>query len=91
MKFRCKDTQAIHEARFTKKFGVDLVRPARRKLALISRAKNLEDLRNPPGNHLEALEGNRKGQHSLKVNDQWRICFRWTANGAEEVEMVDYH
>jgi proteic killer suppression protein len=91
MHFRCKDTKAIHEGQFSKKFGVDVVRPARRKLALIAKAMTLEDLRNPPGNRLEPLAGDRKGQHSLRVNDQWRICFRWTDKGAEDVEMVYYH
>ncbi|MHB1373206.1 MAG: type II toxin-antitoxin system RelE/ParE family toxin [Thauera sp.] len=54
-------------------------------------AKDLKDLRIPPGNRLEALSGNRAGQHSIRINDQWRVCFRWTADGAEDVEIVDYH
>ena len=70
---------------------MDVVRSARRKLAMIATAASLDDLRHPPGNYLEALHGNRKGQHSLRVNDQWRICFRWTNEGAMDVEMVDYH
>ena len=89
MEFKCKDTKAIHEGPFTKKFGTDVARSARRKLELMEDATSLEDLRNPPGNRLEALKGDREGQHSLRVNDQWRICFRWTDKGA--VEMVDYH
>ena len=63
----------------------------RRKLRMIELAANLEDLRVPPGNRLEALKGGRAGQHSIRVNDQWRICFRWVGGAAEEVEIVDYH
>jgi proteic killer suppression protein len=65
-------------------------RPARRKLLLLDAALTLDDLRSPPGNRLEALGGNRKGQHSIRINDQWRICFRWK-DGAHDVEIVDYH
>ena len=64
---------------------------ALRKLRLINNAGRLEDLRVPPGNRLEALQGERRGQHSIRINDQWRIVFRWTANGPEEVEIMDYH
>jgi proteic killer suppression protein len=64
---------------------------AERKLRAISNAVELRDLRSPPGNRLEALKGHRKGQHSIRINDQWRICFRWTEAGAEDVEIVDYH
>lgn len=66
-------------------------RPARRKLMLLDAAGSLSDLRVPPGNRLEALKGDRKGQHSVRINDQWRICFVWRASGPEEVEIVDYH
>jgi proteic killer suppression protein len=66
-------------------------RPARRKLLLLDGAVSLSDLRSPPGNHLEALKGDRKGQHSIRINDQWRICFVWRDGGAEDVEIVDYH
>ena len=66
-------------------------RIARRKLLLLHRAKSLDDLRVPPGNRLEALRGNRKGQYSIRINDQWRICFIWTESGAADVEIVDYH
>lgn len=62
-----------------------------RKLAMLNRAATLNDLRVPPGNHLEALSGNRKGQHSIRVNDQWRVCFVWTEQGPTNVEIVDYH
>lgn len=64
---------------------------ARRKLVQINLAQKLTDLRIPPGNRLEALKGNRAGQYSIRINDQWRICFRWTARGVEDVEIVDYH
>jgi len=66
-------------------------RQARRKLQLLDAAAFLIDLRSPPGNRLEALRGDRKGQHSIRINDQWRICFVWRSNGAEDVEIVDYH
>jgi proteic killer suppression protein len=66
-------------------------RIARRKLLLLHRAKSLDDLRVPPGNRLEALHGNRKGQYSIRINDQWRICFVWAQGGARDVEIVDYH
>ena len=61
------------------------------KLDMVDAAVRLDDLRSPPGNHLEALKGDRKGQHSIRINRQWRICFRWTAEGPENVEIVDYH
>ncbi len=64
---------------------------ARRKLIMLNGAQSLNDLRSPPGNRLEALSGNRTGQWSIRINDQWRICFRWKDNGAEDVEIVDYH
>ena len=66
-------------------------RMARRKLLLLHRAKSLDDLRVPPGNRLEALRGNRRGQHSIRINDQWRICFVWAQSDARDVEIVDYH
>ena len=69
----------------------NLQRTALRKLTMLDAAEVLDDLRVPPGNKLEALKGDRKGQHSIRLNDQWRICFRWTTAGPENVEMVDYH
>lgn len=66
-------------------------RQARRKLMLLHAARDLNDLRSPPGNRLEALRGDRAGQHSIRINDQWRICFRWRDGGAEDVEIADYH
>jgi proteic killer suppression protein len=64
---------------------------ALRKLTILDAAVNLDDLRSPPGNRLEALKGDRRGQHSIRINDQWRICFTWTDTGAEDVEIVDHH
>ena len=66
-------------------------RPARRKLLYLHRARVLEDLKAPPGNQLEALKGDRKGQHSIRINDQWRVCFTWKGGDAHDVEIVDYH
>jgi proteic killer suppression protein len=66
-------------------------RPARRKLLLLHNAGRLNDLRSPPGNRLEALKGDRRGQHSIRINDQWRICFVWRNDGAHDVEIADYH
>ncbi|MBA3890157.1 MAG: type II toxin-antitoxin system RelE/ParE family toxin [Gemmatimonadaceae bacterium] len=69
----------------------DIWRTAFRKLDTIDRAVSLDDLRSPPGNRLEPLKGTRKGQHSIRINDQYRVCFRWTGDGAEDVEIADYH
>jgi proteic killer suppression protein len=89
--FRTKTTAAVFEGRSPKDFPADLVRVARRKLEMINAAAVLEDLRAPPRNRLEALGGDRAGQHSIRVNDQWRVCFVWSDGGADEVEIVDYH
>ena len=88
--FKCADTQALSEGRRVRRF-VNIEAVARRKLEMVAAAKKLEDLRSPPGNRLEALKGDRAGQHSIRVNDQFRVCFRWTDAGAEDVEIVDYH
>ncbi len=74
-----------------KGFPADLFRIAVRKVAMLEAAKALDDLRVPPANRLEALKGDRAGQHSIRINDQWRICFNWTDSGPENVEIVDYH
>jgi proteic killer suppression protein len=88
--FRCADTQALFETGKCKRFlGISKV--ATRKLAQLDAAHTLEFLRSPPGNRLEGLQGKRSGQYSIRVNDQFRLCFRWTAVGAEDVEIVDYH
>lgn len=88
--FRCADTQALANGDRVKRF-MSIATVARRKLRQLEIADRLEDLRVPPGNRLEALKGDRAGQHSMRVNDQYRVCFRWTDSGAEDVEIVDYH
>lgn len=88
--FRCADTQALFETGKCKRFaGIATV--ATRKLAQLDAAETLDFLRAPPGNRLEALKGDRAGQHSIRVTDQFRVCFRWTKGGPEDVEIVDYH
>jgi proteic killer suppression protein len=88
--FRCRDTQLLSEDASVRRFRA-IERVARRKLELLASAATLNDLRSPPGNRLEALKGNRAGQHSIRINDQWRICFRWAGSDAFDVEIVDYH
>ena len=88
--FRCADTEALSKGRRVRRF-VNLESIARRKLRQLEIAGRLEDLLVPPGNQLERLKGRRAGQHSIRVNDQFRVCFRWTAAGAEDVAIVDYH
>ena len=89
--FKDSRTEAVATGKAPKGFPADLVRPAVRKLTILENAVVLDDLRSPPGNRLEALIGDRKGQHSIRINDQWRICFIWGDNGPENVEIVDYH
>ncbi len=89
--FRDKQTQEVWERRLSRRLPREIQRPARRKLVLIHSAASLEELRSPPGNRLEALKGDRAGQHSIRINDQYRICFTWTGTDAESVEIVDYH
>ena len=88
--FKSAVTEALASGRRVKRF-VNIESVARRKLRQLQIAARLEDLRVPPGNRLEALTGDRAGQYSIRVNDQFRVCFRWTAAGAEDVEIVDYH
>jgi proteic killer suppression protein len=88
--FKCKHTEALSKGRRVKQF-VNIEKVARRKLRQLEIANRLDDLRVPPGNQLEALKDDRSGQHSIRINDQWRVCFRWTDAGAENVEIVDYH
>lgn len=88
--FRCADTRALFETGKCKKFS-GITNIAARKLAQLDAAQTLDFLRAPPGNRLEGLKGGRKGQHSIRVNDQFRLCFRWTDDGPEDVEIVDYH
>jgi proteic killer suppression protein len=88
--FRDADTESLARGRSTRRFA-RIARVARRKLRQLEIAGRLADLRVPPGNRLEALRGDRKGQHSIRINAQYRICFRWTAAGPADVEIVDYH
>jgi len=88
--FKCKDTQKLASGRRVRRF-VNFERVALRKLRQLQAANVLDDLKIPPGNMLESLSGDRKGQHSIRINKQFRVCFRWTTAGAEDVEIVDYH
>ncbi|MFW7341121.1 type II toxin-antitoxin system RelE/ParE family toxin [Pollutimonas sp. H1-120] len=88
--FRCSDTQALYEGRRVARFS-SFKMIAERKLQMLDSANTLDFLRSPPGNRLEALKGDRIGQHSIRINDQWRICFVWTKEGPQDVEIVDYH
>ncbi len=89
--FRCKETNKIFFREYSRKFPNDIQKTAFRKLRMINRAANLNDLRIPPANRLESLRGNRRGQHSIRINDQWRICFEWRDNNFHNVEIIDYH
>jgi len=89
--FRDKRTAAVFTGKAPRGFASDLSRVARRKLDLLDAAMTLDDLLVPPGNRLEGLKGDRRGQHSIRINDQWRLCFRWEEGNAFEVEIVDYH
>ena len=89
--FRSTETATIWEGRRSRKPPPEIQSTALRKLRLMNNAKRLDDLRVPPGNRLEALRGERHGQHSIRINDQWRICFEWKQGHAHQVEIVDYH
>jgi proteic killer suppression protein len=90
--FRGKFAETIFRGRQVPKgFPADIAKAARRKLVMVNNAGALEDLKSPPGNRLEVLRGDLAGKHSVRINDQWRIVFRWTPDGPEEVEIVDYH
>ncbi|MBI5384994.1 MAG: type II toxin-antitoxin system RelE/ParE family toxin [Verrucomicrobia bacterium] len=89
--FRCSETERVWRGEFSRRLPHDIQAIALRKLRHLNNAADLNDLRSPPGNRLEALRGNRAGQHSIRINDQWRICFRWNEGGADNVEIVDYH
>jgi proteic killer suppression protein len=88
--FRCQDTERLFHREPVRRFKA-FESVARRKLEMLDAAHRLEDLKVPPGNRLEALSGDRKGQHSIRINDQWRLCFVWRDGGADNVEIVDYH
>ena len=89
--FRNKETEKIFNRHFYRKLSQNIQHLARRKLVILDAATELNALRVPPGNRLEALKGDRKGQHSIRINDQWRICFKWKAGDAFDVEIADYH
>lgn len=89
--FGDRETERLWLRHLTASYDPRILRVALRKLAMVDAALNLDDLRVPPGNRLEALKGDRSGQHSIRINQQWRICFTWTDGGAEGVEIVDYH
>ncbi|TVR43468.1 MAG: type II toxin-antitoxin system RelE/ParE family toxin [Planctomycetota bacterium] len=89
--FACKDTERLYQGQRVRRWPEDLCRVARRKLAQLAVSTALSDLMVPPGNRLEALKGNRKDQHSIRVNDQRRLCFVWKGDSAHDVELVDYH
>ena len=89
--FKDKVTETVFNGRQPKRFSPELFHRARNKLLILDAATRLDDLKVPPGNKLEALSGSRKGQHSIRINDQWRICFVWREGGADDVEIADYH
>jgi len=89
--FKCKETEKIFNRLFSKRFPKNIQRVALRKLRMLNRATILNDLRVPPSNRLEALRGNRKGQYSIRINNQWRVCFKWKKGDTINVEIVDYH
>jgi proteic killer suppression protein len=89
--FQCKETEKIYNRLFSQKLPHDIQKAAINKLWMLDAATSLEDLKIPPSNHLESLKGNRKGQHSIRINQQWRICFKWHDSNSYNVEIVDYH
>ena len=89
--FKCKETEKLSQRNQSRKFPSEIQRSALRKLRMLNRAQTLNDLKVPPGNKLEKLHGDRVGQMSIRINDQWRICFRWENGDCYDVEIVDYH
>jgi len=89
--FKCKETQRIFGRQYPRKLPRDIQKAAFRKLRMIDCSETLSDLKVPPGNRLETLSGQKKGQYSLRINGQWRICFKWIDNNALDVEITDYH
>ena len=91
LSFADKETERIWKGEVSRRLPIEIQSIARRKLRMINNARRLDDIRVPPANRLEALKGDMKGQHSIRVNDQWRICFRWSNAGVTDVRIVDYH
>ena len=91
LSFKCKETERIWNQEFSKSFPPDIQRIMLRKLIVLSKSVTLDDLRCPPANRLEKLKGDREGQYSIRINSQYRICFRWESGSAHDVEIVDYH
>ena len=89
--FACKETKKIFTGQFSKRLPQDIQRLAARKLVMLDQSISLDDLRIPPANRLETLSGSRAGQHSIRINKQWRICFSWHNDGVHDIEIVDYH
>ena len=89
--FKCKETEKIFHREYSRKLPRNIQEAAFRKLRMIDRSETLSDLKIPPANRLEKLSGNRKGQYSIRINDQWRVCFKWVDNNAFGVEITDYH
>jgi len=89
--FKCDETEKIHNRQFSRKLPQNIQKVAFRKLRMLNRSSTIEDLIIPPANKLEALYGDRKGQYSIRINDQWRICFEWKNGNAYNVEIIDYH
>jgi proteic killer suppression protein len=89
--FKCRETERIYHGRFSRRLPRDIQRLAARKLEMLAAASQLKSLRIPPSNRLEKLKGDRSGLHSIRINDQWRICFIWKSGDAHDVEIVDYH
>ena len=91
MSFRCRETERIFKGKFSATLPQAIQKAAARKLEIIDAVRDLDDLRTPPGNRLEALSGDRRGQHSIRINEQWRVCFVWQDGNANDVEIVEYH
>ena len=89
--FKCKETARVFETGFSRKFPTDILKSAIIRLAMLNRSGKLDDLKIPPSNHLEKLSGDREGQYSIRINDKYRVCFKWQENNAYDVEIVDYH
>ena len=89
--FKCKETARLFDEGFSRKFPPSIIKTAIIRLAMLNRSGKLNDLEIPPSNHLEKLSGDRKGQYSIRINDKYRVCFKWQKNNAYDVEIVDYH